>query len=270
MKTAAFDVRSSGSKGMFGSVLIHAVLAIIFFLWSVTAPTTKQEFIEVTWDNLPTPKTVSTKRFTIAKRARPTGAPPREKPSSRVSKITETARTVDLPERRFDPPDQSLSIPQTKKLDVADQSVAQKKIPTDDYAVAAKDRGGANSSGRQEKTAVPGRGGTGNDVVKPGGGSKAGEASDAILDWGDGGTRKKISGELPLYPPGVHVEAQIKIETVVAPDGSVKRCKPAQKGNRKLEEAAMDKVRLWMFEELRSSSTQKDQICVITFNFTLK
>jgi outer membrane biosynthesis protein TonB len=68
----------------------------------------------------------------------------------------------------------------------------------------------------------------------------------------------------------VNVEAQIKIQTVVLPDGSVKAVQPLQKGNTKLEEVAMKELRFWRFEPLRRPQPQIEQTCIVTFLFRLK
>lgn len=103
------------------------------------------------------------------------------------------------------------------------------------------------------------------------GGDGDGEGDGGFsMRWLQGMTRRKISGELPKYPPGTNVSAQVKILTIVLPDGTVKSVQPAQKANRLLEEAAMKAVRYWKFESLGSSLSQVDQSCVITFYFKLK
>jgi hypothetical protein len=111
-------------------------------------------------------------------------------------------------------------------------------------------------------------GGQGGDADKFGGGN--GGAFGYSMSWLNGGVRRKLSGALPKYPPGVNVEAQIDILAVVAPNGSVKSVQPAQKGNSKLENAAMRELHYWKFEPLRASVPQIDQTCVVTFNFQLK
>jgi hypothetical protein len=111
-------------------------------------------------------------------------------------------------------------------------------------------------------------GGQGGDDERLGGGD--GGTFGYSMSWLDGGVRRKISGALPKYPSGVNVEAQIDILAVVAPDGSVKSVQPAQKGNSKLENAAMRELRYWKFEPLRFSVPQIDQTCVVTFNFKLR
>jgi hypothetical protein len=90
------------------------------------------------------------------------------------------------------------------------------------------------------------------------------------MKWLRGGTRRKIAGDLPKYPAGVKVEAEIRLFAVVAPDGSIAALHPAQKADSRLEEAALKEVRYWKFEPLKSSQPQVVQTCEISFLFTLK
>jgi len=109
-------------------------------------------------------------------------------------------------------------------------------------------------------------GGQGGDADRFGNGNSNGFS----MSWLRGGVRRKLSGDLPKYPPGVNVEAQVSILAVVSPDGSVKSVQPSQKANSRLENAAMKDLRYWRFEPLRSSAPQIDQTCIVTFNFKLK
>jgi len=103
-----------------------------------------------------------------------------------------------------------------------------------------------------------------------GGGNGDGEGDGGFSMRWQGVTRRKISGELPKYPSGTNVSAQVKILAIVLPDGTVKTVQPVQKANQLLEESAMKAVRSWKFESLGSSLTQVEQSCVITFFFKLK
>lgn len=90
------------------------------------------------------------------------------------------------------------------------------------------------------------------------------------MKWLRGGTRKKVSGDLPKYPAGVKVEAEIRLFVIVSPEGSVVALHPAQKADTRLEEAALKEVRFWRFEKLKPSQPHVDQTCEIAFLFTLK
>lgn len=109
-----------------------------------------------------------------------------------------------------------------------------------------------------------GRGGT--DFYGNGSGGGIGYS----MKWLQGGTRRKLAGDLPKYPEGVKVEAEIRLFAVVMPNGSIEALHPAQKGDSRLEEAALKEVRYWRFEPLKPSQPQVDQMCEITFLFTLK
>ena len=143
--------------------------------------------------------------------------------------------------------------------------------------VAAKEgdlpRGNAHSGIGTNPHGVPGGegnggGGQGGDADRFGSGN--GDSFGYSMNWLKGGNRKKLSGALPKYPPGVNVEAQISILAVISPDGSIKSVQPAQKANTALENAAMKELRYWKFEQLRRSAPQADQSCVVTFLFRLR
>lgn len=109
-----------------------------------------------------------------------------------------------------------------------------------------------------------GRGGT--DFYGNGNGGGIGYS----MKWLQGGTRRRLSGDLPKYPEGEKVEAEIRLFAVVMPDGAIQALHPAQKANYRLEEAALKEVRYWRFEPLKASQPQVNQTCEITFLFTLK
>ena len=125
------------------------------------------------------------------------------------------------------------------------------------------DRSGIGSSSKPSAGTTPYGLGSGEN----GDGDGSGTFS---LQWLHGMTRRKLSGELPKYPQGATVSAQVRILTIVFPDGTVRSVQPEQKANSLLEEAAMKAVRFWKFEPLGSSLPQVEQTCIITFSFKLK
>lgn len=254
--------RSENLKGWVGTLVFHLLLAIVLFLWKMNSTATEQDFIEVSLGS------VSNIRAATPLRSGRAGSE-----GSSLSSVAPGKRVVQLPERTFAGPDEVLSVPATKKLDV-DEKPLQQRSQVASNAKSQKDRGLSRGVGDKEKAMMPGAGEFAGDVVDPrASGVSGGDIGNSVsvsMQWSGGGTRKKVSGGMPEYPKGVNVEAQIKIETVVTPGGGVRSLKPAQKGNTKLEEAAMGAVRLWKFEPLRKSSPQKDQTCIVTFNFLLR
>jgi hypothetical protein len=130
--------------------------------------------------------------------------------------------------------------------------------------------GGASSGIGSADKPAPGLYGTGGRDGTDFYGDGEGGGIGYSMKWLRGGTRKKVSGELPKYPAGVKVEAEIRLFAIVSPDGSVVALNPAQKADSRLEDAALKEVRYWKFERLKPSQPQVDQTCEIAFLFTLK
>lgn len=253
------------------SIAVHAGLLILLLFISVPEVVENQDFIEVIWGapavSAPSPN------------VKPRQASASEAPSqasvqrdARVVEVRKPSQPVLLPERRMpDPMDEALRVPRTEKLETPEDRVARERVERG--GVGEREPVSERGTGEREQTGPPGSvSGTpvGPGSVSPGAGGDVDQGVAFSIQWAQGGTRRKISGELPKYPAGVNVEAQIKILTVVLPDGSVKSAQPAQKANTTLEEAAIKEVRLWRFEALRASQPQEEQNCVVTFLFTLR
>jgi hypothetical protein len=128
---------------------------------------------------------------------------------------------------------------------------------------------GASGIGSASKPA-PGIYGTGGRGGTDFFGDGTGGGMGFSMKWLQGGTRRKIAGDLPKYPAGSKAEAEIRLFAVVKPDGRIEALVPAQKADTRLEEAALKEVRYWRFEPLKPSQPQVDQTCEISFLFTLK
>lgn len=256
-------------KGWMASLLIHAFLLLLFFFLAVPEIMQKQEFIEVTWG--------SSSIAPIQREAtRAPGEPSRSAPPAAIIKDKSSAKKkpaqpVILPERRMtDLTNEVLPERRAEKLETPEQGTSQKRV-TEGGLGEREDISGRNAAEKERSDpstvpgssvgVTPGPGGVGEGVEK---------GVSFSIQWAQGGARRKISGDLPTYPKGVNVQAQIKILAVVLPDGSVRSTQPAQKANTDLEEAAMKEVRFWKFEPLRSSQPQVEQSCLVTFLFTLK
>jgi TonB family protein len=255
--------REEEIKGWVGSLLFHLLAGVLLFLWQVGMTPGGPEYIEVSLG------TASTQQITLPARAPLPGTDAESRASAATGRSTR-----DLPERRFPRADDDvLRIPESRKMDVVDVPL-QSRVRVAENTRGQKDHGVGIGSGVKERFAPPGRGDLAGIVANPQGvgtaGGAAGTDVSMSMTWSDGGSRRKISGDLPEYPPGVQVEAQIRIGATVVPDGTVRNLKPAQKGNTKLEDAAMKAVRLWRFEPLRRSLPQREQECTITFNFRLR
>jgi TonB family protein len=256
-------------NGWIGSLVFHGVLAIVLVLVTVPQIVANEEFIELSWGSAVAPDTdvesaaqepASSAQGQSADVVRPSS---KEKPS----------QPVVLPDRRLpDLTDEVVGMPRTEKLDVP-QAGAPRTV-TAPGGAGEKEQGLGKGVGEKEPFAAnPNAGVSPSEIASPGSGTLGGDVDRGVafsIQWMGGGTRKRVTGELPEYPKGTNVEAQIKILAVVQPDGAIKTVQPVQKANTRLEDAAMRAVRQWKFEPLRSGQSQLDQNCVITFLFKLK
>ena len=254
--------KSENARGWLGTILFHLLLALGLFLWKLDLSASEPEYIEVSL--------ASSARNTIISPVHPSA-----KGSSGTTSIplAATSKSIDLPTRRFAAGEEVIHVPPSTKM-MADDQPGKIVGRVAETSTGKKERGVGSGIGQKEEPPVPGDGGSpGEATDQPGmmsAGGNVGKNVSVSMQWGDGGIRRKISGALPEYPSGVKVEAQIRIELVVLPDGSVKSLRPVQKGNTKLEEAAMRETRLWMFEPLSESTPQRNQTCLVTFNFRLR
>jgi hypothetical protein len=220
--------------------------------------------------------------------------PPKQSIRTKTVAIARTSnrKRVVAPNRRWGKPVLKQSLAAHDQSDVAppNNRTNEKLSADENYNLALNENLGTGDVGEKEATGslgsyhsdggkglggYPGGNGlgtgTGQGIGGPGNkGTGLGGYPGFSIDWGGGGTRKLVRFNVPKYPSGVNVEAQIKILATVLPDGSIKSLRPMQKGNTALENAAMNEARLWQFESLKPTQPQQEQTCVITFNFELR
>lgn len=245
------------------SIILHALFAVLMMFMTIRQYIPEPQFVEMTWGSLtshnsPIPEIPATEQAT------------------RQSDITEgsTNESMNLPNRKFlDLPDEVISLRDKKQAVTAENPVASTRAGK---IAASEQRSSTLSSGfgTNDNTIGKSTSRSNSLVAMPfGSGTDAGGLGSNIsmvVQWAGGGNRKLLAGDMPAYPAGVNVAAQIKLKVIVLPDGSVKSAAPAQKGNTRLENAALSKVKLWQFEPLLSAQPQIEQNCLVTFNFTLK
>ncbi len=247
------------AAGVIGSLLFHGLVGLLLLFWVIPEPREIPEFVELSW---------GAAAFLPVRAAGSAGG---SQPVPALSQSSPTSSLpVALPERRTLKDNDLLKVPTREKLDVAEapggrtmESGANRSLRRD--RPQSGDLGGV-TSGRGEGSVSdkPGEG------IGKGPGTSAGSGVSMAIEWTGGGMRRKLSGALPAYPPGENNEVQIRLEAVVTPVGNVRGVRPVQKGNARMEDAAMRAVRLWTFEPLPPGVIQKDQLCLITFNFRLR
>lgn len=255
--------RKELQTGWVVSISFHIIIAVLLFYSTFRQYIPEPQFVEMTWGD-------------ISSLQSPMPNIPSEKSTAneQTQYADQTDNTVALPSRTYlDLPDEVISVKQNKKNVSAE-------LPTNtgrNGKLSAEERRTnivSSGLGTRDNTVGRSSASANMQVATPfGSGSEAGGLGNNIaysVQWAGGGSRKLIIGEMPSYPPGVNVSAQIKLKVTVQPDGIVRSASPGQKGDTRLENAAISKVKLWKFEPLLSAQPQIEQLCTITFNFTLK
>jgi len=255
--------RKELQTGWVVSVAFHILVAVLLFYSTFRHYIPEPQFVEMTWGN-------------ISSLQSPMPNIPSEKSTATedVQQSDNADNSVALPSRTYlDLPDEVISIKQNKKnisVDIPSNTARSGKLSAEER------RSNIVSSGLGLRENVTGKSSQQSklQVATPfGSGSESGGLGNNIaysVQWAGGGNRKLMTGDVPSYPPGVNVSAQIKLTVTVQQDGSVRSVAPAQKGDTRLENAAIGKVKLWKFEPLLSTQPHIEQLCTITFNFLLK
>jgi len=265
--------------GWIGSIVFHICAAALLYVVHPSQPQAQQqEFVEFTFGGGMASSLGPMPKGEVL----PEGAPPAVtqaiSPMPGQEGKPPQGSGVDLPTaNNLAPSDEVINMPATKKMSANDSAVPTfggtkgvSEAQREPVASAANLGFPGGKEGVTGKPGIP----SGSDVAPPfnAGGVGGSIASNVSYDvkWVGGGTRDLITGDLPKYPQGVNVNAQIKLRVVVQPRGTVKAVQPLRKGNTKLENAAIEEVRTWRFQSLQWRQPALDQICTITFNFRVK
>ncbi len=87
------------------------------------------------------------------------------------------------------------------------------------------------------------------------------------IEWGGGGNRIVLHKPLPKFPSSVNTSAVLKFKFTVMPDGTVGKIIPLQKADPRLEQAALEALRQWRFNSLKSDIVMEG---VIPLSFVLR
>lgn len=134
-----------------------------------------------------------------------------------------------------------------------------KELPSDGQNSQPTPNSGASSIGKKDGEL----GGTG---LSDGGLGRGRGLGLGEIDWGGGGNRTVINKIVPNYPPGAQ-PSQIRLKFWVSPDGRVTKIVPLQKGDPRLERAAMEALWRWKFSPLKEDV---EMAGIIPFTFQLR
>jgi TonB family protein len=265
---SAKTIRRESVKGLTVSILFHLILLSIFYFTRVQESPNLPGFVQVSIGSSAGGSGIT---YLPPGSALPGGAMAKG-PAPSIMKRSGMVR-VDISRSAFPVEGEVVGVPRATKLDVSEEFGGKSGTPGGENRLIGEKETGAGMSLEGEGPATEGKLGAGGEGAGfPGSGVGAGIGGGAgySLQWAGGGTRRKISGDLPSYPEGANVEGQVRLQAIVAADGFVKSVHPIQKANEKLEDAAVKRVRFWKFEPLAVSQPRVDQTCTITFNFKLQ
>ncbi len=242
------------------SFVVHVIILVLLLFLNLPS-IIQQEFVEVFFgvqsSNIEVPKTAPQHASSMEQTSIP----------DNISQQSQTA--VVLPERKL--PDLSNDIFQVntpEKLGEPQNFKEKSKITDQNILEDTKSKSVIISRGEKEEKPLPNA--TGSDVGISGGETVASKGVDYSLEWIGGGKREKISGNLPTYPKGTNLSAQIRLQVIVQPDGTITSVVPIQKADPRFEQAALSQVRHWKFEPLSRQLPQIEQTCIITFYFVAR
>jgi len=274
-------VSTASRQGWTVSLVFHAALVLVMFFTHLRFQTDVPEFVEMSMGGFAGgggggggAMGVSAKALEASVRGT---APKGEEdnvalPARRASAFPEDA--INLPaSKRSVNPDALPNLSPTQKISGDDRKFTPGSTTAGSKELHPGPSGSGSGTGSGSGIGPGSGGGTGGGS---GGGTGAGIGSgsgDGVsfgIQWSGAGTRRLQSGGMPSYPSGVNAEAQIKVKLIVLPNGTVKSAQPMQKGDTRLENAALKVVRQWKFDALQSGQPAVDQPCIVTFNFRLK
>jgi len=150
-----------------------------------------------------------------------------------------------------------------KTQPTADPMTTSRPVPTKNMIAEHKGTDSASSSTKSIGDLTSGTDdGTGLGVAGAGRGKGEGWGD---IDWGGGGNRVVLVKKKPPFPVGAQ-PATIRIQFRVRSNGTVGRMMPLQKADPRLEQAAMDALRLWKFNPIPGNA---EMVGIIPFQFKL-
>jgi protein TonB len=181
-----------------------------------------------------------------------------ETPESEAS--PEPATPVDLPEQPptagDDPPPEE---PPTDASEQAPSPAPQETAETNEPAPSEETAEAEQEAGAPTGAAAGAAGGDDGD------GSDEEQAAPFDIEGLD---RTRLYGSLPEYSE--KVEAKIKVEITVSPEGRVVGRRLVQKANPSLERSVLEALGRWRFNRLPSGAPQRNQTGTVTFRFRLE
>jgi protein TonB len=232
--------------GMGTSIVLHVGLAFLAAWLTATKPPPQQlGYVEVEFGEFSAGQPVDATE-TVEEEAAPEAQEKTPEPETEPDESAEEPETeqVDLPkedqssEETIPPTEEEAEPPETEPQPEQDE-VADEQEPSEETG--------------ENETGDPGEGAT--------------EEASAPYNI-EGLDRAPEFAPLPSYTEKVN--ARIRVQITVNPEGRIVKRIPLIKGNPKLEAAVMDALQRWRFNPLPSEAPQENQTGTITFTFRLE
>jgi protein TonB len=226
------------------SVGLHVLLALLFGALTASTPPPQQlGYVEVEFGEFQAGQPVD-----AADEVEEAAAPEAE---------TETPEPEDEPEEAAEPENEPVDLPE-------EEEAAEETVPPEEENAEPPE-----TEPQPEVDPAP-------DEQEP-----SEEPGDATGDPGEGATEEasapyNIEGLdrdpqfAPLPEYAANVNARIRVQITVSPEGRIVRRVPLIKGNPTLEAAVMDALQRWRFNALPPGAPQETQTGTVTFTFRLE
>ncbi|MDA0985996.1 MAG: hypothetical protein O3A55_00100 [Bacteroidetes bacterium] len=251
------------SSGWISSLIIHIILIWLMLITPFDLNYNIQETMELSWG--PVNESLINQNIPLMEES--------SGKSGKAQKEIQASNIISLPKRNFsfNEDEKIKTLPNSKKesSELNPINSSRKDISTtdDEFTPIGISKSKTKAEGESENIGTSGIIST---PYKGGVSSKNAAEVGYNIEWSGNIKRAIYNKVIPKFPEKVSQQAQIKIILTVAPDGTVKFAKPVQKGNPNLEQTSINALQFWVFEPLQSSFPQKDQTCIVTFNFVLK
>ena len=230
--------------GLASTLVLHGGLALLFAFLTASRPRPAQlGYVEVELGEFaPGQPVEATEQVEETTTPEPQEEAPEPETEPEEAAEEPESEPVNLPEEEqseesVPPTEEKTTVPEAEAQPETEQQADQQE-PSEEPGDASGDPG----TGTEEEAAAP------YDI--------------------EGLDRDPERAPLPQYAEKVN--ARIRIQITVNPEGRIVRRVPLLKGNPKLEAAVMDALQQWRFNALPPGAPQENQTGVITFTFRLE
>jgi protein TonB len=230
--------------GLGSSLLLHAGLAVLFAFLTAAEPRPAQlGYVEVEFGDFAPGQPVEATEET----EQPTAPEPQE----------------EAPEPETQP-DETSEEPESEPVELPDEEQSEETVPPTEQEPTVPEAEAQPETERQSDRQAPSKE-PGDEAGDPGTGAQEEAAAPYDIEGLD---RDPQRAPLPRYAEKVN--ARIRVQITVNPEGRIVRRIPLRKANPQLEAAVMSALQQWRFNALPPGAPQQNQTGTITFTFRLE